>query len=42
VRRYPTWLIAGQRYEGILTLDELTRASGFAGREAMPSRAIPR
>ena len=34
--------IAGQRYEGILTLNELTRASRFAGRDATPSRAIPR
>jgi hypothetical protein len=42
VRRYPTWLIAGQRYEGVLSLDELTGASGFAGRDATRSREIPR
>lgn len=30
VRRYPTWLIAGARYEGLMTLDELARASGFS------------
>ena len=29
VKRYPTWLIAGARHEGVLTLDELARASGF-------------
>lgn len=31
VRRYPTWTIAGRRYEGVLSLDELARASGFPG-----------
>jgi hypothetical protein len=29
VKRYPTWLIAGSRWEGVLTLDELARASRF-------------
>ena len=42
VRRYPTWLIAGQRHEGVLTLDELARASGFASRDATRSREILR
>ena len=30
VKRYPTWLIAGARYERVMTLDELARASGFS------------
>jgi hypothetical protein len=30
IRRYPTWIVRGQRYEGVLSLDELARASGFA------------
>jgi len=29
VRRYPTWIVRGERYEGVLSLDELARASGF-------------
>jgi len=29
VRRYPTWTIAGQRYEGVLSLAELAEASRF-------------
>jgi hypothetical protein len=29
VRRFPTWLIAGQRFEGVMTLDELAQASGY-------------
>ena len=29
VKRSPTWLIGGARHEGVLTLDELARASGF-------------
>jgi hypothetical protein len=41
VRRYPTWLVGGRRYEGVLTLDELARASSFVDREATPSQ-IPR
>jgi uncharacterized membrane protein len=31
VRRYPTWTVGGHRYEGVLSLDELARASGFRG-----------
>jgi hypothetical protein len=30
VRRFPTWIISGARFEGVLTLDEIARASGFA------------
>jgi len=37
VRRYPTWLIAGNRYEGVMPLDELARASGFSASSA-PAR----
>ncbi len=29
VRRYPTWVIAGNRYEGVMTLGELAKASAF-------------
>ncbi|HUF93476.1 MAG TPA: hypothetical protein VMR23_13935 [Candidatus Limnocylindria bacterium] len=29
VRRFPTWQIAGTRLEGVLTLDEIARASGY-------------
>jgi hypothetical protein len=29
VRAYPTWIINGQRYEGLKTLDELAGASAF-------------
>jgi len=29
VRAYPTWTIAGQRHEGVLTLDKLAELSGF-------------
>jgi hypothetical protein len=29
VRRYPTWIIKDARFEGVLTLEELARASGF-------------
>ncbi len=31
VRRYPTWLIAGKRYEGVMALEELAQASGYQG-----------
>jgi uncharacterized membrane protein len=29
VRRYPTWIIRGRRYERVLTLEELAEHSGF-------------
>jgi hypothetical protein len=29
VRRYPTWIINGTRYEGVLGLEDLARASAF-------------
>jgi hypothetical protein len=29
VRVYPTWIINGQRYEGLKSLEELARASAF-------------
>jgi len=34
VHKYPTWTIAGQRREGVLTLDTLAELSSFrpAGR----------
>ncbi|MBI4391402.1 MAG: hypothetical protein HY575_05905 [candidate division NC10 bacterium] len=31
IRRYPTWIIGGERYEGVLSLDRLAEASGFPG-----------
>jgi len=31
VRAYPTWIVGGERYEGVLTLDRLAEASRFAG-----------
>ena len=30
VKAYPTWEIKGQRYEGVLSLDELARLSAYA------------
>ena len=30
VRAYPTWVIKGQRHEGVLTLDRLAELSGFS------------
>lgn len=32
VRRYPTWIVGGQRHEGVMSLDELARLSRFAER----------
>jgi hypothetical protein len=29
VRKYPTWMIRGTRYEGVMSRDDLARASGF-------------
>lgn len=29
VRRFPTWLVGGKRFEGVMTLDELAEASGY-------------
>ena len=37
VRNYPTWVIGNRRHEGILTLEELARISGFAGPAAAKS-----
>ena len=31
VQRYPTWVIGGRTHEGLRTLDELARLSGFTG-----------
>jgi hypothetical protein len=30
VRRFPTWVVGGERFEGVLGLDELARASHFS------------
>ena len=37
VRAYPTWVIGNQRHEGVLTLEELARMSGFSGADAAKS-----
>jgi uncharacterized membrane protein len=37
VQRYPTWVIGGQTHEGLRTLDELARLSGFV--ESPPARS---
>ena len=29
IRRYPTWIMRGERYEGVLSVDELARMSRF-------------
>jgi hypothetical protein len=29
VRKYPTWIIRGTRYEGVMTLDQIAQASDF-------------
>jgi uncharacterized membrane protein len=34
VRAYPTWVIGGQRREGVLSLEDLARLSGFSGASA--------
>jgi hypothetical protein len=31
IRGYPTWMIDGRRYEGVLSLARLAELSGFAG-----------
>lgn len=31
MRRFPTWQIAGNRFEGVMSLDEIARASGYTG-----------
>lgn len=31
IQSYPTWIINGRRYEGVLTLKELADYSGFHG-----------
>ncbi|MBI3635775.1 MAG: hypothetical protein HY216_06085 [Candidatus Rokubacteria bacterium] len=30
VQRYPTWVIGTTRYEGVMAVDELARASKFS------------
>ncbi len=30
IRRYPTWIIRGERYEGVLALDRLAEISRFS------------
>jgi hypothetical protein len=29
VRAYPTWTVGGRRFEGVMTLSDLARASSF-------------
>jgi hypothetical protein len=39
VRAYPTWVIDGQKYEGVMSLDRLAELSKF--RYATPTPAKP-
>ena len=39
MRAYPTWVIGGQKYEGILSLDRLAELSKFS--YAVPTAAKP-
>lgn len=39
MRAYPTWVIDGQKYEGVLSLDRLTELSKF--RYATPTAGKP-
>jgi hypothetical protein len=39
VRAYPTWVIDGQKYEGVMSLDRLAELSKF--RYATPTQARP-
>jgi hypothetical protein len=31
VRKYPTWVVGGRKYEGVMGLPELAEASGYRG-----------
>jgi hypothetical protein len=39
VHAFPTWVIAGQKYEGVMSLDKLAELSKF--RYATPTAAKP-
>ncbi len=39
VRAYPTWMIGGNRYEGVMSLERLAELSGF--RYATPAEVKP-
>jgi protein-disulfide isomerase len=39
VRAYPTWVIDGQKYEGVMSLDHLAELTKF--RYATPTQAKP-
>jgi hypothetical protein len=39
VRSYPTWVIGGQKYEGVMSLERLAELSKF--RYAIPTAAKP-
>ncbi|MDP2703112.1 MAG: hypothetical protein Q8P98_13685 [Candidatus Rokubacteria bacterium] len=39
VHAYPTWVIGGQKYEGVMSLDKLAELSKF--RYATPTAAKP-
>ena len=39
VRAFPTWVIDGQKYEGVMSLDRLAELSKF--RYATPAQAKP-
>lgn len=29
MRKFPTWLLGGKRFEGLMTLEQIAQASGF-------------
>jgi hypothetical protein len=41
IRAYPSWDLGGERREGVLSLEELKRWSGFSGSEAQQPAPAP-
>jgi len=41
IRAYPTWIKGGERREGVLSLEELQRWSGYRPGQATPAPAQP-
>jgi hypothetical protein len=38
VRAYPTWIIGGQKYEGVMSLDRLAELSQFHAAAPIPPK----
>ncbi len=38
MRSYPTWVIGGQKYEGVMSLDRLAELSKFRSATATPGK----